>query len=487
MKEVNSEQDPNPSSASSSLEKTGEERKQVGEMSRDISDNNTAENKDLEKSVGVDNNDNGPIDLERQPDGQQDETTAEPIHRHQSPGVGPPPDGGLVAWTQVFCGFLALFNSWGIVNAFGAYQQYYESNLLSDETSSTISWIGSIQGFMVITATVVFGRLVDAGYLRHVLILGTLLLSFGMMMTSLGTEFYQIFLAQGVCVGIGCSCMFVSAVANIAPYFDKKRATALGIMASGSSVGGVIYPIMVRKLIPQYGFPWATRIIGFMILGTSLIPTTLLKSRLKPRKSGPFIDFASLKDLPFMLFSFGTFFGFIGLYVPIFYIETFAKSVGFSENLTGYMVSILSAGSVFGRLVPNVVADRIGPMNTIIPCTLIAGVLCFVWIGVHNHPGTIVFAALYGFFSGTYVSVPPACVSMMTKDMSKIGTRLGMNFFISGFGVLIGTPVAGAILSRQNGDFLGAQIFAGAVVMLAVACIVYSRFAFIGKRLVVKA
>jgi hypothetical protein len=54
---------------------------------------------------------------------------------------GPPPDGGFVAWTQVACAWLAIFNSWGFVNSFGAFQPYYESIL--PESSSTISWIGT--------------------------------------------------------------------------------------------------------------------------------------------------------------------------------------------------------------------------------------------------------------------------------------------------------------------------------------------------------
>jgi MFS family permease len=462
------------SSVSGRVVEMKQERKQVQEM-----------NDDRDDIIQVDNNDNNRAEekVVALDDDQEKQQSSKPLDS----GTGPAPDGGFVAWLQVGCGFLALFNSWGIVNAFGAYQQYYESNRLSDETSSTISWIGSIQGFMVVTATIVFGRLVDAGYTRQVLMAGTFLLSFGMMMTSLGDEFYQIFLAQGVCAGLGCSCMFVSAVANVASYFNKKRASALGIMASGSSLGGVIYPIMVRRLIPQVGFPWATRIIGFMIFGTCLIPTFFLFPRIKARKSGPLFDYASLRDLPFMLFSLGCFFGFIGLYVPIFYIESYAKHVGFSEDLTGYMVSILSAGSVFGRLVPNFIADRTGPLNILIPCTLCAGILCFIWIAIDNHAGTIVFAVLYGFFSGTYVSVPPACVSMMTKDMSMIGTRLGMNFFFTGLGVLIGTPVAGAIITRQGGSYLGAQIFAGVAVFLAAICICAARIAFIGRKLMVKA
>jgi hypothetical protein len=44
--------------------------------------------------------------------------------------VGSPPNGGLTAWLMVLAGFFTLFNSWGTVNSFGAFQDFYEANLL---------------------------------------------------------------------------------------------------------------------------------------------------------------------------------------------------------------------------------------------------------------------------------------------------------------------------------------------------------------------
>jgi MFS family permease len=109
------------------------------------------------------------------------------------------------------------------------------------------------------------------------------------------------------------------------------------------------------------------------------------------------------------------------------------------------------------------------------------------WISVKDEAGTIVFALLFGFFSGTYVSLPPAVVSSITKDMSKIGARLSLCFFIVGFGVLVGTPIAGALIQRQNGGFLGAQLFSGACILLASLFMAWSRHVAGGHRgLVVK-
>ncbi|CAN6670038.1 probable transporter Mch4p [Trichomonascus vanleenenianus] len=397
-----------------------------------------------------------------------------------------PPDGGWIAWIQVAAAFFAFFNSWGIVNTFGTFQSYYKAELLSNEPPSTISWIGSIQGFFVVSGTILTGRLLDAGRLRLVICASTFFLTFGMMMASLSTEFYQLFLSQGVCLGLGCSGAFLGSVATVAPYFNRKRAFAIGIVASGSSVGAIIYPIMVERLIPRIGFPWTARILGFMIFGMMLFPCIAFRPLLPPRKAGPFIDIESFTDWPYVLFTLGTFVGFMGLYIPIFYIETFARSIGFDERLLPYIVPILSTGSVAGRILPNFIADKIGPLNTLIPCSAAAAILAFSWIRVQSTAGLIVFALFYGFFSGTYVSLPPATLSALSPDMSKIGTRLGMAFFVIGFGVLIGSPVAGAINTRQHGEYLGVQIFSGVSIIVALMFLLLARL-FISRELMVKA
>lgn len=401
--------------------------------------------------------------------------------------VGPPPNGGLTAWLQVLAGFLLFFNSWGIVNAFGEFQTYYQANLLSSSTSSAISWIGSIQGFLVIDFSVVLGPLVDKGHGKTMVFIGSVVLTFGLMMTSLGKEYYQLLLAQGIVVGLGCSTAFVSSVAIISSYFSTKKAFAMGLCAAGSSVGGLIFPILVHRLIPRIGFPWTIRVIGFIALATTMFAASMLKIRLPPKKTVTMIHLPSLKDPKLMIFSVAMFFGFTGLYIPFFYIQTYGLSHYMDSDLAFYLISILNSASVFGRIIPNFLADHVGPYNVLIICTFASTVLIFCWIRITSSAGLIVFAALYGFSSGAFVSIPPACVNRISPDITLIGSRLGLSFFICGFGLLMGTPVAGAILKLQNpietakfiGDqqvgmtFWGIQIFSGLCMFICfVLCLV---------------
>lgn len=125
----------------------------------------------------------------------------------------------------------------GIVNTFGAYQDYYESTILSHETPSAISWVGTLQGFLLLIIGILTGPIFDRGYVRHLIVAGTFLVVFGMMMTSLCKSYYQILLAQGICVGLGAGCLFIPSVAIITTYFSSKRAFMTGIANAGGSIG----------------------------------------------------------------------------------------------------------------------------------------------------------------------------------------------------------------------------------------------------------
>ena len=117
------------------------------------------------------------------------------------------------------------------------FQSYYEETLLPGYSASSISWIGTVQGFLLFLAGIVVGPIFDKGYLKTLIAVGSFLVVFGLMMTSLSTEYYQVFLAHGVAVGIGCACLFLPSIAIVATYFTSRRAVATGITASGGSIG----------------------------------------------------------------------------------------------------------------------------------------------------------------------------------------------------------------------------------------------------------
>ena len=76
---------------------------------------------------------------------------------------------------------------------------------------------------------------------------------FGMMMTSLCTQYWQVFLAQGLVVGVGGGCLFIPSIAVIPRYFFKRKALAMGLASSGVSVGK---RLRLSNDCPVYTYPW---------------------------------------------------------------------------------------------------------------------------------------------------------------------------------------------------------------------------------------
>ncbi|KAH0543281.1 hypothetical protein FGG08_002344 [Glutinoglossum americanum] len=394
---------------------------------------------------------------------------------------GPPPDGGLVAWTQVAMAHLVVFNAWGLINSFGVFQTYYVEALR--RPPSDISWVGSIQIFLVFFIGTFSGRATDAGYFHYIFAAGSILQVVGIFATSFATTYWQLFLSQGVCQGVANGLSFCPTLALLSTYFSKKRGLAIGIVASGSATGGLVFPALVQQLLPRVGFPWTVRIMGFIVAGTLIIAGIFIRARLPPRRAGPLVEWVAFKEVPYVLFSIGMFMNFLGLYFAYYYVGSFGRTIGLSTKDSINLLLIMNGVGIVGRLVPNSAADRwFGPLNTLIPVSGSASVLLFCWILVRNPTGLTVLSVFYGLFAAGVMSLFPVALSALTTDLRKMGVRMGMVFSIISFASLIGPPIAGALIQRHNGGYLYAQVFAGSTVMCGCLMLVATRMAKTGLK-----
>ncbi|KAI1429076.1 monocarboxylate permease-like protein [Xylaria sp. FL1777] len=404
------------------------------------------------------------------------ETSSQPA---APPGLNPDdfPDGGLEAWLVVVGGALILFSSFGVVNCSGVFVEYYVNGPLSDYTSSDITWITSLQAFLITGSNLVVGRLFDSYGTRWILPIGTVIYSFGLMVLSLSTKYYQIILSQGIVSGVGAATVFNCASNSTITWFYKYRAAALGIVVAGSSLGGIVLPILMSQLIPKIGFPWTVRILGFIVLLFCGIASFTVKSRLPPQPK-PF-HFSELiepfKELRFVLFVVGAFFFFWGLYLPFNYLEIQAQQQGVNPTLIPYILPIVNAVSIPGRIIPGILADRIGRFNMMILIAVLTGLFTLaLWIPGTTTGATLGFGAVYGFTSGAFISLAPAAIAQIS-DLRQIGARSGVVLFVGSLGALTGSPLGGAIVTAQNGEYLGLKLFTGLSILVAAIFLVLSR------------
>jgi MFS family permease len=193
----------------------------------------------------------------------------------------------------------------------------------------------------------VTGILSDMYGPRIPIAIGSFMHVFGIMMASISHEYYQFFLTQSVVSAIGCSFLFFPTLAAVGQWWAKHRALALGIVVSGSSIGGVVLPIMVERLIPRIGFGWAMRSVAFLFLGLLVVGNVCVKARLPPAKRGFKIGefIAPFSEVPFSLLTAGSFFIYLGGFLPFTFVIVQARAEGMSTQLATYLVSILNGAS----------------------------------------------------------------------------------------------------------------------------------------------
>ncbi|KAF8996239.1 MFS general substrate transporter [Cyathus striatus] len=393
-------------------------------------------------------------------------------------------DGGFQAWGTLIGGAFVTAATLGYSNAFGVYQDVYTRSGLA--SASKISWIGSTQIFFMFSMGLPAGKLLDIGYYRHTMILGTILYVFSLFMVSLAhrDKYYQVFLAQAIGMGIGSGLLYVPAIAIQNHYWKKRRTLALGIAVLGSSAGGLFFPIMLNQLFNgSAGFEWGVRASAFLclfLLGISVIlmkpnPDALSMDKPKPDFKG------ILTDVPYMITNLGALFCQMGVFFPYFYLQLFAILHGVESKAAFYTLAAMNAASFPGRVLPNLLADRLGPLNSLTMSGIICAALIFALFGVKSVASTMVFAVIYGFFSGAWFSLAGPTIAGFSRHPSEAGVRFGIAFGIASFGTLIGNPIIGALLGSTF-PWFKAIAFSGAAILFGCFLFLVSRFMLVRRK-----
>jgi len=390
-----------------------------------------------------------------------------------------PPDGGLRAWLQVLGCWLVFFNVWGFTFSFGLFQSYYELDLLSDESPSDISWIGTVASYLLIVIGVVSGPLFDLGYYKVMVFGGATMTCFGIMMLSLSKTYYQIMLTQGICMGLGCGVLYIPGIALVSRSFSARRAMALGLVTCGAPFGGIVYTITFDQLINPLGFAWTVRVMGFIMITSYIIAFPLLlwgavnHGDISSGTARKLFDKAAFRDLPFWMYTCANFFLFCGYLVPFLYIPSYGQvHLKMSRSLSFYSIVVAQGVSIVGRLLAATAALRFGVMIPWLTCGTVSGVLCLCWIGANENASFLAFAALYGGFSGALIPLPPSIFPVVCPDPKVLGARLGMAQAIGATASLIGSPIAGALIRDNGRDYLGLQLFSGLVMLVGAGLLV---------------
>lgn len=287
----------------------------------------------------------------------------------------------------------------------------------------------------------------------------------------------------------------------VAHWFMKRRGLASGVAFIGGGFGGVLFPLMIQSLLPKVGWAWSIRILGFVLLVLCAFSIVLCRSRVPPRKGAATTWRDALPDARIFLdgtgamalTTIGVLLTDLAYFIPVTYVSSYyiARQNLSGEALTGaaafayQLLAILNAASCFGRAVAGEVADRCGRYNTMV----VSLFLCIIsavafWLpdtlasGLTNDGLLICFVLLFGFVSGSNVSLTPICLGQLCETQ-EYGRYYASCFTVVSFGVLVSIPIAGALLGAVDSTgrevYWGAALFTGLSYVASFLCFVWVR------------
>lgn len=238
-------------------------------------------------------------------------------------------------------------------------------------------------------------------------------------------------LAQGVLLGIGMSFLTIPGIAMIPRHFIKNRGVAMGATIGGSSLGGVIWPIMLDQILNHHhlSFGWTIRIVAFTAIPLGALGVLMVQDvapepkpesekglpdgtqQAKPLKKK--IDLSIAKNVIFILLCIGLALNFLGLFAGLFFIASYATSLGMSSSFGFYLISMANAASLFGRVIPGILADRYGHFNLCVVSSVSSAVIVLCWTAATSQAGLVVWTLAYGFSSGAILSLNTACATQL--------------------------------------------------------------------------
>ncbi|KAK3361949.1 major facilitator superfamily protein [Lasiosphaeria ovina] len=420
--------------------------------------------------------------------------THDDLHRLSviSASGSPPPEGGLQAWLTVLGSFCITTAVYGLSNSVGVIQPFWAKHQLAAFSVQNIAWISGANNFLCLFLGVQFGPWFDRFGPRWLLLAGSVIYIGGLLgigflpqdasadeggVHAPGTLFGLLMLLWGAVMGTGAALCCTVALSVLAHWFDRRRGLAAGIVFVGSSVGGIVFPLVLRATLEPLGWAWSMRILALVVAVLLCLGNLLIRGRIKGKKGSGAVDFRCFRDWRFVWTTVGVFMNQFILIAGLGMVPTWATAQGFSSDSTYAILATMSGGSGFGRLTAGAISDRIGRFNTMILTTIFSIITTFgVWLLVETYRMWLfyLFAAMFGFGTGCVISVGPICVGQLTKP-SKFGQFYGTSYSVVSFSALLCIPLSAAIL-----DGLGTRGFVlifGGVLLIALAAFTMARFA----------
>ena len=383
-------------------------------------------------------------------------------------------------WMIVAVATLALVVSNGL--SIGGIPVFYKPMREDLVAAGTVAG-DAAESFIALGATLTFffsgvlsplaGWLIQRSRLKILMAAGCFMLGGALVAQALTSSPYVVYTSR-TAMGVSlCLVGVLPSIVLVSNWFIRRRGLALGILLTGTSIGGVVIPQIATPLIAAYGWRNAMLFISLLVWAV-LLPAILLFVKDRPEDIGstPDGDTATFQEDRPSSAVFGLTLS-QALKTPLFWTLAMcaaavfypifvstqqfilqAAKIGLTPQQASNGLSVLFLVSVTGKFLFGTLSDRFPPTRVMLICCFVMFTSTLVLI---NLTASTVFAFLipFGFgYGGTFVLLQRIAADYFgNRDYPKI---LGLLIVIETVGASIGGLVTGKMADSAGGDYTNA-------------------------------
>ncbi len=354
-------------------------------------------------------------------------------------------------WVVVVGGALACGTAFGTVYTFGAFFEAMVEDLDAGRGSTAL--VFGVTLLLFFGFGVVSGPMADRFGPRRLVVGGSVLLAAGLALTSRVDTVATGYLTYGVGVGLGGGMIVTPMYAIAGGWFVRRRALAMGVVATGNGLGTLILVPLAERLIADHG--WRTAYLTLALIDLVLITTASLVLLAPPVPAAPpalprmravaGVSAFRLLFVTSLLFS-------VSLFIAFGFVVDFATAEGISSSRAALLVGIIGAASVVGRLGLTALAGRVAAVRLLQACLAAQPVAFALWLAAGgSYPLLVTFAVCLGVAYGGFVALGPETAAVLFGVVG-LGAVMGLMFLGAGLGGLVGPPLAGWLADASDGS-----------------------------------
>ncbi len=375
------------------------------------------------------------------------------------------------AWVVVWACFGGLAVIFGVAYSFAAFFESFAREF--DAQRADVSLVFGLCGLIYFVLGVGGGMLADRFGPRVTCVSGMVLIAAGLLGTSLAGSLGGVYLAYGVCIGLGIALVYTPAIGCVQPWFTRRRGLASGLASAGIGAGTLVVPLVASALIAALPWREAMRLmaLGVLVLGVGcawLMRRAPAAQTAQPAPGAAAVPPAApaglslrqtLRHPSFWWLYAATVLAAPTMFVPFAHVSAAARDAGIDNAAAVGLVGLIGIGSLVGRFAIGALADRLGRGRTLVLMQTSMGASYLLWGGAGllgsaqpagSYVAFAVFALWFGLSYGGIVSLLPAlCMDLF--GARALASVIGTLYSGAALGNLLGPVLAGRAFDQLGG------------------------------------